>query len=69
MLLHDLGKAGAQFIVATHSPILLGLPGAEIFSFDGGAVHPCRWEDTESYRITELFINSRQRLLKELLEE
>lgn len=68
VLLHELGQAGAQFIVATHSPILLGLPNAQIISFDDGEMHPCRYEDTDSYRITELFINSRERLLRELLE-
>lgn len=68
VLLHELGRAGAQFIVATHSPILLGLPEAGILSFDGGEVHSCGYEETDSYRITELFINSRERLLRELLE-
>lgn len=67
-LLHELSQDGAQFLIATHSPILLGLPDAEILSFDGGEIHPCRWEETDSYRITELFINHRQQLLRELLK-
>lgn len=58
---------GAQFIVATHSPILLGIPNAEIFSFDNGKIHTCRYEETESYKVTELFINNRKRLLENLL--
>ena len=62
-------KEGAQFIIATHSPILLGLPGAEILSFDDGQIHPVSYEETESYRVTALFINNRQQLLKRLLEE
>ena len=66
-LVHDLARQGAQFIIATHSPILLGLPEAVILSFDGGAIHPCRWQETESYRVTELFINQRDRLLRQLL--
>ena len=60
---------GAQFFIATQSPILTGLPGAEILSFDGGEIHRVDYEDTDSYRITEMFINNRERLLKELLEE
>ena len=44
-----LARDGSQFIVVTHSPILLGLPGAEILSFDGGAIHPIAYEDTDSY--------------------
>ena len=59
---------GAQFIIATHSPILLGIPNAEIFSFDNGKIHTCRYEETESYKVTESFINNRERLLNNLLD-
>ena len=69
MEIHRCAKAGAQFIIVTHSPILLALPDAEILSFDEGTVHPCGYEETDSYRITELFINNRSRILAELLEE
>ncbi|MBR2669728.1 MAG: AAA family ATPase [Solobacterium sp.] len=61
-------KENAQFIIATHSPILLGYPGAEILSFDG-KIHPCAYEDTESYQITRMFINHRDQMLKNLFEE
>lgn len=64
----DCVKQGCQFIVVTHSPILLGIPGAQIFSFDG-RICPIEYEDTDSYKLTELFINHRERLLKELFEE
>lgn len=63
-----LAKLGAQFIVASHSPILLGIPGAQILSFDDGAIHECEYEETESYQVTEMFINHREYLLKRLLE-
>lgn len=62
-------KEESQFIIVTHSPILLGLPGAEILSFDNGQVHPVEYEDTESYQVTELFINHREQLLAKLLEQ
>ena len=62
-------KQGSQFIIATHSPILLGIPGAQIISFDEGIVHNCEYEDTESYKVTEMFINNREVLLKRLLSE
>ena len=58
---------GSQFIIATHSPILLSMPEAEILSFDGGCIHRCEYEDTESYRITEMFINDRKHILSMLL--
>ena len=60
-------KEEAQFIVVTHSPILLGMPGAEILSFDNGPVHPCAYEDTDSYQITKMFINHREQILRQLL--
>lgn len=62
-------KAGAQFIIASHSPILLGIPEADIISFDEGKIHRCQYEETESYNITEMFINNRHKLIDELLKE
>ena len=50
-------QEGAQFIIVSHSPILLGMPDAEIFSFDNGTIHPCQYEDTDSYVITKTFVN------------
>ena len=64
-----LAKQGAQFIIASHSPILLGIPEAQILSFDEGVIHPCDYTETESYQVTEMFINNREYLLKRLLEE
>ncbi len=64
---HHMAKSGSQFIIATHSPILLGLPDADIWSFDDGQIHPCKYEETGSYEITELFINHRESLLNKLL--
>lgn len=65
--IYNCAADGSQFIIATHSPILLGMPGAEILSFDSGVIHPCEYKDTESYQVTEMFINDRKRLLDKLL--
>ena len=62
-------QEGAQFIIVSHSPILLGMPDAEIFSFDNGTIHPCQYEDTDSYVITKTFVNNRQHYLNQLLNE
>lgn len=62
-------QEGAQFIIATHSPILLGTPGADIYSLDDGPIHKCNYEDTESYRIAEMCINNRDILLNRLLDD
>lgn len=59
-------EQGSQFLIATHSPILLGLPDAEILSFDGGAIRLCAYEDTESYRVTKMFLEDRRQLLRRL---
>lgn len=43
-----------------------GTPGAQIFSFDDGRIHEVAYEETESYQVTELFINNREGLLRQL---
>ena len=45
----------AQFIIATHSPILLGYPNATIYSFDQGEIESIRYEDTIHYIVTKRF--------------
>lgn len=62
-------REGSQFIIATHSPVLLAFPDAEILSFDHGSIHPCTYEETDSYRITSMFINQRKQILHHLLDE
>ncbi len=62
-------KEDSQFIIATHSPILLGIPGAEILSFDDGQIHPIDYEDTDGYQVTKMFIENKEQLLKRLLRE
>jgi len=64
--IHSMALEGSQFIIATHSPILLGLPEARILSFTDEGIHPIRYEDTESYQITKLFLEQRESLLNKL---
>ena len=65
--INECAKNGSQFFIVTHSPILLGLPGAEILTFDDGRIHRCEYEETDSYKVTEMFINDREQLLGRLL--
>jgi len=65
--IYECAKKGAQFFIVTHSPILLGIPGAEIWTFDNGRLHTCEYEETDSYQVTEMFINNRKQLLDRLL--
>ncbi len=54
----------AQFIMATHSPILLAYPGAQIFSFDSSRIKEVDYEDTEHYRIYKQFFTDRGAFLE-----
>lgn len=68
-ILHQLVSIGkAQFIIATHSPILLGYPQAEIFSFTD-TLESVQYEETEHYQITKGFLNGKERYLRELFRE
>lgn len=60
-------EKGAQFIIASHSPILLGYPDADIWSFDKSEPRLIAYEDTESYQVTEMFLHNRESLLTKLL--
>lgn len=62
-------QEGAQFIIVTHSPILLGMPDAEIFTFDKGMISLCNYEETDSYQVTKLFINNHKQMLHQLFCE
>lgn len=65
----QMARNGSQYIIVTHSPILLAMPGADIIGFDDNGLHYLDYEETESYRITELIINHRSRMVSQLLEE
>lgn len=66
-IIHDLASKGdAQFIIATHSPILLGYPEAQILNFDDSSIQETSYEDTEHYNLTLNFLTGRERFLYEL---
>lgn len=68
-ILHDLSSSGeAQFIITTHSPILLGYPHAQILSFDNGKIEPIAYEMTDHYQITKYFLNHREKILSDILD-
>ena len=69
-ILHDLVKEGdSQFIIATHSPILLGYPNATIYNFDEGNIQEVEYEETSHYQLTKYFLENRERFLKTLLDD
>jgi len=59
----------AQFIIATHSPILLGYPNATIYSFDGEEIKSIRYEETIHYIVTKRFLNAPETIFLELFDE
>jgi predicted ATPase len=63
-LLKEAGLKGhAQFIIATHSPILLACPNAQIITFDAIPVKQINYEDTDHYRIYREFMADPQKFL------
>jgi predicted ATPase len=71
VLLHDVLKKhkDAQFIISTHSPVLLGFPDAQIFSFDDGRIHEINYEQTAPLQIVRRFLNNRERFLDDLFND
>jgi predicted ATPase len=65
--LHELVLQGSQFVIATHSPILMAYPDALILQCGVSGIHPIAYEDTEHFRITRDFLNHRQRVLDILM--
>ena len=71
VLIHDVLREfkDAQFIISTHSPVLLAYPKAQIFSFDEGQVHEVDYERTGSFQVAHRFLNHREEFLEELLAD
>ena len=71
LLVHDTVRShkDAQFIISTHSPIILGYPGAQILSFDEGKIREISYEETAPLQIVRRFVNDRENFLEDLLKE
>lgn len=69
--MHDTLKRykDAQFLISTHSPVLLGYPGAQILSFDSAPIREIGYEDTAPLQIVRYFVNNREEYLKDPLHE
>lgn len=67
--MHQLVQAESQFIIATHSPILLSYPNAKILQFDEAGITEVAYEDTEHFAVTRDFLNHYPRRLQQLLSE
>jgi predicted ATPase len=67
--MHDLVGEGSQFIVSTHSPILLGYPDARIYVLTEAGIAESRYEETEQYDLTRSFLDDRERFLHYLFAD
>ena len=67
--MHDLVADGSQFIISTHSPILLGYPGATIYVLSDAGIVETRYEDTEVVELTRSFLDDRDQFLRHLFED
>jgi len=66
--LHDLVLDDSQFVIATHSPILMAYPDAWIYQCGDDGLSRIAYQDTEHYRVTRDFLASPERMLKALME-
>ena len=67
--MHDLLATGSQFIIATHSPIILAYPDSTIYQFSDNGIETVQYEETDQFRITQMFLSRREAMLRELLKE
>ena len=65
--IHDLVKQGSQFIIATHSPILLSYPNAIIYELSSEGIEQTKYEDVGHVKLTKDFLNNSSRYLQALL--
>lgn len=67
--IHELARKGGQFIVSTHSPLLMAYPDCRLYNLTAGGIRECDLEETEHYIVTREFLNNREQMLERLLGE
>ena len=66
-LIKELEKKNSQFIISTHSPILMTYPGAEVLEISDEGIKSVDYKETEHYIITKRFMDAPEKIIKELL--
>lgn len=66
--MHELEKKNAQFLISTHSPILMAYPGAEVYNLTEEGIHSVSYRDTEHYQISTRFLNSPETMFRYLFD-
>lgn len=67
--MHDLIRQNSQFVIVTHSPILMAYPDSTIYLFSDDAITPIDYTETEHFNVTRDFLNRREAMLRVLLRE
>ena len=67
--MNELVKNRSQFIIATHSPILMAFPNADIWEFSQEGIRSVSYQDTEHYRVTKSFLENPDKMLRYLLSD
>lgn len=62
-------KKDSQFIIATHSPVLMAYPGAQIYQLTQDGIESVEYMETEHYRLTKQFLDNPQRMLRYILQD
>jgi predicted ATPase len=65
-MIGDMVEEKTQFVIATHSPILMAYPGAKIFSFDSHPVREIAYDEVEHVSLTKAFLNNPRSFLRHL---
>jgi predicted ATPase len=66
---HDLVEQGSQFVISTHSPIMMAFPGALIYVLSPSGPRRASWDELEHVRVIKEFMNHKDAVLAELLED
>ncbi|MFT3986116.1 AAA family ATPase [Aestuariivirga sp.] len=67
--MHDLVQQDSQFIIATHSPILMAYPGAWIYQLTKHGLERVSYQDTEHFQVTRNFLNRHEQIVSQLLDD
>jgi predicted ATPase len=67
--MRQLAREGSQFVVATHSPILMGYPGGTIYTLTADGFERVAYEDTDQYQLTRSFLEDRERFFRHLFAD
>jgi predicted ATPase len=62
-------RAAAQFVIATHSPVLLACPDARIYELDDAGIAACAYDDLDTVRLTRGFLDAPERFIRAALED